>query len=67
MDKTFKNLINMNFSIEEAVELTSYNAARYIGITNTGLIEKNFLSNFLVLDKEYNIIDVYLEGKKVNV
>ena len=40
-----KNLINMNFSIEEVVELTSYNAARYIGITNTGLIEK-ILSNF---------------------
>lgn len=66
MDKTFKNLINMNFSIQEAVELTSYNAIKYIGISNIGLIEKGFLSNFLVLDKEYNIIDIYLEGNKVN-
>ena len=39
MDQTFKNLINMDFSIEEAVELTSYNASRYLKIPNVGKIE----------------------------
>ena len=66
MDKSFKNLINMNFSIEEAVELTSYNAARYLKYSNIGKLEKGYLSNILVLDKEFNLIDVYLEGKKIN-
>ena len=66
MDKTFKNLIKMNFSIQEAVELTSYNASRYIENLNIGEIKKGLLSNFLVLDKEFNLIDVYLEGNKVN-
>ena len=66
MDKTFKNLIEMNFSIQEAVELTSYNASQYMGFSNIGKIENGYLSNFLILDKEYNLIDVYLEGKKVN-
>ena len=66
MDRTFKNLIDMSFSIEEAVELTSYNASQYLGISNIGRIEKGFLSNFLVLDKEFNLVDVYLEGKKIN-
>ena len=66
MDKTFKNLIEMNFSTQEAVELTSFNASKYMGISNIGKIESGYLSNFLVLDKEYNLIDVYLEGKKVN-
>ncbi len=66
MDKTFKNLINMDFTIEEAVELTSYNASRYINNINIGEIKKGFLSNFLVLDKNFNLIDVYLEGNKVN-
>ena len=66
MDQTFKNLINMNFSIEEAVELTSYNASKYLNIKNIGKLEKGFLSNFLVLDNNLKIIDIYLEGNKVN-
>ena len=66
MDKTFRNLINMNFSTQEAVELTSYNATKYLGLSNIGKIEKGFLSNFLVLDKEFKIIDVYLEGHKIS-
>ncbi len=66
MDETFKNLINMNLSIQEAVELTSYNASRYLKSSNIGKLEKGYLSNILVLDKELNLIDVYLEGKKIN-
>ncbi len=66
MDKTFKNLVNMNFSLQEAVELTSYNASQYIGNPNIGELKKGFLSNLLVLDNKCNLIEVYLEGKKVN-
>ena len=66
MDQTFKNLINMDFSIEEAVELTSYNASKYLNIQNIGKLEKGCLSNFLVLDNNLKIIDIYLGGNKVN-
>ena len=66
MDQTFKNLVNMNFTIEEAVELTSFNASKYLGIQNIGKIEKGCLSNFLVLDNNLNIKDIYLEGNKIN-
>ena len=64
MDQTFKNLVSMNFSLEEAVELTSYNASKYLNIQNIGKIQKGFLSNFLVLDNNLNIIDIYFGGKK---
>ncbi|MDC3075304.1 N-acetylglucosamine-6-phosphate deacetylase [Pelagibacteraceae bacterium] len=67
MDQTFKNLVSMDFSLEEAVALTSYNASKYLNLNNIGIIQKNFLSNFLILDKEFNIKEVYLRGKKVNV
>ena len=67
MDQTFKNLISMNFSLEEAVALTSYNASKYLNLGNVGIIQKNFLSNFLILDKEFNLKEVYLRGKKINV
>ncbi len=66
MDQTFKNLISMDFSLEEAVALTSYNASKYLNLDNVGIIQKNFLSNFLILDKEFNLKEVYLRGKKIN-
>ena len=66
MNQTFINLIKMNFSIEEAVELTSYNASRYLNLSNIGVIENEYKSNFLVLDKNYNLKDVYLDGNKIN-
>ena len=66
MNQTFINLIKMNFSIEEAVELTSYNASRYLNLSNIGVIENECKSNFLVLDKDYNLKDVYLDGNKIN-
>ena len=67
MDQTFKNLISMDFSLEEAVALTSYNASKYLKLDNVGIIQKNFLSNFVILDKEFNLKEVYLRGKKINV
>ena len=67
MDQTFKNLISMDFSLEEAVALTSYNASKYLNLDNVGIIQKNSLSNFLILDKEFNLKEVYLRGKKINV
>ena len=67
MDQTFKNLISMDFSLEEAVALTSYNASKYLNLDNIGIIQKNFLSNFLILDEEFNLKEVYLRGKKINV
>ena len=66
MKQTFNNLINMDFSIEEVVELTSYNASRYLNLLNIGMIENEYKSNFLVLDKEYNLKAVYLDGNKIN-
>ena len=42
----------MNFSLEEAVALTSYNASKYLKLNNVGIIQKNYLSNFIILDKE---------------
>ena len=62
----FGMLINMNFSIEEAVELTSYNATRYLNLSNIGKLETGYKSNFLVLDKKFNLIEVYLEGNKIH-
>ena len=56
----------MNFSLEEAVRMTSYNASKYLKLENVGVIEKNNLSNFIVMDKNLNLLKIFLNGKLVN-
>ena len=65
MHETFKNLININFSLNEAVAMTSYNATNYIKEKYMGKIEENFYANLIVFDKNLNIKEVYLHGNVV--
>ena len=65
MHDTFKNLLKINFSIQEAVSMTSYNAAQYIQALELGRIKKDCYANFLVLDKELNIIKIFLYGRQI--
>ncbi|PPR46600.1 MAG: N-acetylglucosamine-6-phosphate deacetylase [Alphaproteobacteria bacterium MarineAlpha5_Bin9] len=66
MHQTFKNLININFSLNEAVALTSYNASQYINEYNIGKISVANLANFIVLDKGLEIKEIYLNGQLVD-
>ena len=66
MHETFKNLVKINFSLEKAVAMTSFNAAQYVGEENKGKIDKGFCSNFIVLDKQLNIKKVYLHGSLIS-
>ena len=65
MHETFKNLIKINFSLNEAVAMTSYNAAEYMQEKNIGKIEEGYFSNLVVIDKNLNIKSVYLKGNIV--
>ena len=64
MHATFKNLLNIGYSAENAVAMTSYNASRYLNLTDVGEIKKNTKANFLILDENYDIVDIYLGGQK---
>ncbi len=65
MHDTFKNLVKINFSLEKAVAMTSFNAAQYLCEDNKGKIDKGFCSNLIVLDKKLNIKKVYLFGSLI--
>ena len=65
MHDTFKNLVKINFSLEQAVAMTSFNAAQYLEENNKGKIEKELCSNLIVLDKQLNIRKVYLHGNLI--
>ena len=45
--------------------MTSSNAAEFLNLKNVGQIKENYLSNLIVLDKNYLIKQVYLKGEKV--
>ena len=66
MHKTFKNLIKINFALEQAVAMTSFHAAKYLNEIYKGKIDKGFDANLVVLDKHYDIKKVYLYGQEVN-
>ena len=66
MHDTLKNLVKINFSMEKAVAMTSFNAAQYLGENNKGKIDKGFTANLIVLDKELNIRKVYLNGNLIS-
>ena len=65
MDKAFKNLIEIGFSIQEAVKITSTNAASYLGRNDIGQIAEGSKSNIVVLDSDFDLQDVYLNGTLV--
>ncbi len=64
--KLLKLILLISIFIQEVVSMTSYNASKYLGLNDIGKIEQGYKSNFLVLDKNLKLQDVYLNGKKIN-
>ena len=46
--------------------MTSFSAAKYLGIDDLGYLGKNKISNILDLDKNFNLKEVYLNGININ-
>ena len=65
MDKAFKNLIKIGFSIQEAVKMTSTNASKYINKKNIGNISEGAKANLLVLNSKFDLKEIYLNGNKI--
>jgi N-acetylglucosamine-6-phosphate deacetylase len=66
MHDTFLNLLKMNISIQDAVRMTSYSAAKFLKKDDIGVIDDGKKANFLILDHDFNIKSIYLNGKLIN-
>ena len=64
MDKAFRNMIQLGLSPEECSNRLSKIPAQLLELKDRGLIEKDFFADFVLLDRNHNLIDVYLEGQK---
>lgn len=65
MHETFRNLLKIDFSLEKAVAMTSYNASKYLSLKDIGMIKEEYFSNFVVLDKNLDIKKVFLYGNLI--
>ncbi len=66
MHETFLNLLKLNISLQDAVRMTSYSASKYLNQNDIGSIDIGKKANFLILDQEFNLINIYLNGAIVN-
>jgi len=66
MHNTFLNLLKMKISIQDAVRMTSYSAAKFLRKEDIGIIDIGKKANFLILDKEFNLKSIYLNGRLIN-
>ena len=62
LDKAFKNIIELGYSIFDAVKLTSTNAAKEFGL-NTGEITEGKEADFVVLNNDYSVNMTFVKGK----
>lgn len=66
MDQALKNLVDtLGLSIEEASRRTATHAADYLGITDRGRLVKEAWADVVVLDRDLNCRQVYVEGNLV--
>lgn len=62
LDKAFKNVIELGYSIFDAVKLTSTNAAKEFGL-DCGVIQEGKVADLVVLDENYDVCMTIVKGK----
>lgn len=67
MNNAVKNVMKfLGLSLEEAVRLATVNPAKNLGIYDkVGSIKEGKLANFVILDKELNVVETVREGKSI--
>ena len=66
MHTIFKNLIKINFSLSQAVAMTSYHASLYLNELDKGIVQEGLCANLVILDSNLEIKEVYLYGNLVS-
>ncbi|WP_036225919.1 N-acetylglucosamine-6-phosphate deacetylase [Mesoaciditoga lauensis] len=61
--KNFKNFTHC--SLRELAMVSSYNTAVALNLEKVGRIEEGYKANFVLLDRELNVVETYLYGERV--
>lgn len=66
MDQALRNLVSIGLDLAEASQRVSTFAADFLGITERGRIESGAFADLVVLDRDLNVTEVYVEGVPVH-
>ncbi|MDF7673707.1 N-acetylglucosamine-6-phosphate deacetylase [Acetobacteraceae bacterium ESL0709] len=62
LDQAFRNAVNYGASLPTASRLVSTNAARYLGLSDRGEISEGRLADFVVMDSNLDVKEVWVKG-----
>ncbi len=65
MDQAFRNLVELGLSINEASKRLSKIPAELIGASDRGVIRENNYADFLILNDDLTLKEIYIEGEKI--
>ncbi len=65
MDQAVKNMVSWGLDLVSVIRSATYNPAKAMGFTDRGSIQKYLRADLLRLDKELNLVDIYLAGERL--
>jgi N-acetylglucosamine-6-phosphate deacetylase len=67
MDQALRNLVSIGLDLADASKRVSTFAADYLGLTLRGRLQEKCYADLVVLDRDLNLIAVYVEGEKIDL
>jgi N-acetylglucosamine-6-phosphate deacetylase len=65
MDKAFKNIASLGYSLQEVATMTSLTPAKSLGIERLGDIEVGYSADMVILDKSFRVVKTIVNGEIV--
>ena len=65
MAQAFKNVVDYGFTLPQAVQATSANAARLSGLTQQGRLEAGAQADIVLLNSRFEPVQVFLNGEQI--
>lgn len=65
MDQALRNLVQIGLDLEDASKRVSTYAADFLGLHDRGRLQVDAYADLVVLDRDLNLVAVYIEGEKI--
>jgi N-acetylglucosamine-6-phosphate deacetylase len=67
MDQALRNLVSIGLDLADASRRVSTNAADYLRLPDRGRVQIDSYADLVVLDRQLNLVAVYIEGEKIDL